>query len=322
MASALTLALPKFVALKGDNGRYLCLSPLNGLPYLRFVADEISDPTVTMEIFVADDGNVTIKQTSSGKFWRLADSNFILADAADSDSSNHNTLFRPFMVDSQSIALLSSANNLFCTRYSLDLPIKEALNANADFTNFWAGLRVEEPVKKREISDIVYDLDKSTIYDLETVVLATNSAINTSGGASTTVDVKLPYQDAKTTLWKTKLSLKLEAKATFETSTFPIIVDGGKVGFSSEERRKNELDKTIITTTLQEDVHSVVVPPKTKVVVSLIATKGKCDIPFTFTQSDTLYNEKSFTTEVKDNTYTVSSFYDFKFQTSYEPIDA
>ncbi|KAK8494969.1 hypothetical protein V6N12_034283, partial [Hibiscus sabdariffa] len=214
MASALTLVLPKYVALKGDNGRYLSLSPLNGRSYLRFVVAEISDPTVTMEIFVADDGNVSIKQTSSGKFWRLGDSNFILADA--SDSSNDNTLFRPFKVDSQSIALLSSANNLFCTRYSLDLPIKEALNANADFTNFWAGLRVEEPVMKREISSIVYDLDKSSIYDLETVVLATNSAINTSGGASTTVDVKLPYQDVKATIWKTKLSLKLEAKATFE----------------------------------------------------------------------------------------------------------
>ncbi|KAK8494971.1 hypothetical protein V6N11_055513 [Hibiscus sabdariffa] len=284
MASELRLALPRFVALKGDNDR--------------------------------------IKQTSSGKFWRLGDSNFILADAG--DSSNDNTLFHPFKVDSQSIALLSSANNLFCTRYSLDPPYLNALNANADFTNFWAGLRVEEPVMKREISNIVYHLEKSNIRDKKSVVLVTftYSATNTSRGASTTVDVKLPYQDVKTTIWKTKLSLELEAKATFETTTFPVIVDGGKVGFSGEARRKNELDETIITTTLLEDVHSVVVPPKTKVVVSLIATKGKCDIPFTFTQSDTLYNGKSFTTEVKDNTYTVCNLYDFKFQTTSEPVDA
>ncbi|GMJ04046.1 hypothetical protein HRI_004073800 [Hibiscus trionum] len=322
MASAMILNLPRFVALKGDNNRYLCLSPLQGRPYLRFVAEEISDPTATMEILVADDGNVSIKQSSSDKFWRLADTKFILADVDDTGNGNTNTLFRPFKVDSQSIALLSSANNLFCTRYSLDPPYPDSLNANADDTNFWAPLRVEEPVKTRVISNIVYDLDKSSIYDTNSVVLATNSAINTSGDASRTVAVKLPYEDVKTTIWKTKLSLKLEAKATFETSTFPVIVDGGKVGFSGQARRRNELDETMTTTTLLEDAHSVVVPPKTTAVVSLIATKGMCDIPFTFTQSDTLYNGETYTTEVQGNTYTISNFYDFKFQTKLEPADA
>ncbi|KAK8548811.1 hypothetical protein V6N13_054419 [Hibiscus sabdariffa] len=80
------------------------------------------------------------------------------------------------------------------------MPYLSALNANVDSTNFWAGLRVEEHVLKREISNIVYDLHKLNIYDTKTIVLATNSAINTSGGASTTVDVKLPYQDVKTTI--------------------------------------------------------------------------------------------------------------------------
>ncbi|KAK8663556.1 hypothetical protein V6N13_083370 [Hibiscus sabdariffa] len=192
--------------------------------------------------------------------------------------------------------------------------ITHALNANTDYTNFWADLRVEEHVLKREISNIVYDLHKSNIFDTKTVVLATNSAINTSGGASTTVEVKLPYQDVKTTIWKTKLSLELETKATF-------IVDGGKVGFSGEARRKTKLDETIITSTLLKDVHSVVVPPKTKVVLSLIATKGKCVIPFKFTQSETLYDGETYTTEVQGNTYTVCNLYDFKFQTTSEPVD-
>ncbi|KAK8485029.1 hypothetical protein V6N13_008881 [Hibiscus sabdariffa] len=319
---ATTLILPRFVALKGDNDRYLCLSPLEDQPYLRFVAEEISDPTVTMEIFVADDGNVSFKQTCSDKFWSLSDSNFILADADDTSNDDTNTLFRPFKVDSQSIALISSGNNLFCTRYSLISEFPNALNANVGFSNFWARLRVEEPVMERKISDIKYDLDKSSIYDIETVVLATNSATNPSEGSSTMIDVKLPYTDAKTTIWKTNLSLKLEAKATFDGSSFPVIVDGEKVEFFSEGPRQNELDESMTTTTLLEDVRRVVVPPNTKVVVNLIATKGKCDIPFSFAQSDTLYNEETFTVEVEGNTYTVCNFYDFKFQTTSEPIDA
>ncbi|MBA0855334.1 hypothetical protein Goshw_012139, partial [Gossypium schwendimanii] len=47
---------------------------------------------------------------------------------------------------------------------------------------------VVEPVTKREISTFKYDLDKSRVYDTETILLVENSAINRDQNQSTTVD--------------------------------------------------------------------------------------------------------------------------------------
>ncbi|KAE8702926.1 hypothetical protein F3Y22_tig00110478pilonHSYRG00045 [Hibiscus syriacus] len=146
------------------------------------------------------------------------------------------------------------------------------------------------------------------VYDNETVVLVEKSAINTDQNSSTTVDLRLSYEDVKSTVWKTKLSLKLEAKGSFDVDSMPTIGDGEKVEIIELEQRQNELDETKITTEIKEVVHRVVVPPMTKVVLSLIAAKGKGDVPFTFTQSDTLNVGDTYITEVEDDTYTVSNY--------------
>ncbi|KAE8712344.1 hypothetical protein F3Y22_tig00110258pilonHSYRG00201 [Hibiscus syriacus] len=320
MASELTLVLPRFVALKGDNGQYMCVVEFNRRPHLQFTASDISDPNVAMEILPANDGKIRIRHISSGKFWNLGNPDFILADADKTSDSDNNTLFRPFNVNTKSIAFLNLGNNKFCKRYTGSLT--SGFNAMTDITDFFARLKVEETVTKREISNIKYRLDKSRVYDNETVVLVEKSAINSDPNSSTTEDLTLSYEDVKSNIWKTNLSLKLEAKGTFDITSFPIIVDGGRVQSLNQGQRGNELDGTMITTTRKKVVHKVVVPPNTKVVLSLTTTKGKCDVPFTFTQRDTLINGNTYTTEVEDATYTVSNYYNLQFQTREEPIDA
>ncbi|XP_038991907.1 uncharacterized protein LOC120115209 [Hibiscus syriacus] len=237
MASELTLALPRFVALKGDNGQYMCVGEFKGRPHLQFTASDISDPNVAMEILAANDGNVRIRHISSGKFWNLGNPDFILADADKTSDSDNNTLFRPFKVNTKSIALVNLGNNRFCKRYTGSL--KSGFNAMIDITDFFARLKVEETVTKREISNIKYRLDKSRVYDNETVVLVENSAINRDPNSSTTVDLTLSYEDVKSNIWKTNLSLKLEAKGTFDITSFPIIVDGGRVQSLNQGQRGN-----------------------------------------------------------------------------------
>ncbi|XWS08005.1 hypothetical protein CRYUN_Cryun41cG0039900 [Craigia yunnanensis] len=311
------LILPKFVAFKGDNGQYLCLRQIEGHPYLQFATNDIGDSTVTMEIFATNDGNVRIKPTSSNKFWRRSP-NWIWADSSDTSSNNKDTLFRPFKVDNQTIGLLNLGNNYFCKRLTTEGKTS-CLNADVPSVTNEAQLRVEEPVLERQIYNIKYNLDNSRVYDETVLIVAKNSASNYSQ-QSNTLDVKLSYTDTKTNTWKNNFSLKLGAKATFDIG-FPLIFEG-KIELSGEIQSGIEWGETKTTTTIVEVVHKVVVPPMTKVTVNLIATNGKCDVPFTFTQRDTIYNGNTVISEVQGGTYTGSNYYNTDFQTKEEPLSS
>ncbi|PPD68942.1 hypothetical protein GOBAR_DD34181 [Gossypium barbadense] len=89
------LILPRFVAFKGYNNKYLCLRRVEwDLPYMQFSSDDIGDSTVALEIFPTDDGYVRIKPVCTDKFWRRSP-NWIWADSNDSSSKNTDTVFRP-----------------------------------------------------------------------------------------------------------------------------------------------------------------------------------------------------------------------------------
>ncbi|XP_074303195.1 uncharacterized protein LOC141637611 [Silene latifolia] len=72
--------LPKNVAFKGENGNYLGASINNGIPYLQFAYDDPNDPKVAHEAITASDGTVVVKSKFTGKFWRLGDEDWIVAD--------------------------------------------------------------------------------------------------------------------------------------------------------------------------------------------------------------------------------------------------
>ncbi|XVF37564.1 hypothetical protein REPUB_Repub20aG0020000 [Reevesia pubescens] len=111
---------------------------------------------------------------------------------------------------------------------------------------------------------------------------------------------------------------RLGAKTTFEASV-PLIADA-KVELFTEIQTGIEWGETKTSTTVLEVVHKVVVPKMTKVTAYLIATIGKCDVPFTFMQKDTLYNGTTVTTEVQGGTYIGSNYYNTDFQTKEEPL--
>ncbi|GMI64357.1 hypothetical protein HRI_000105000 [Hibiscus trionum] len=125
-----------------------------------------------------------------------------------------------------------------------------------------------------------------------------------------TLSVKLSYEEVKTTTWKSNLSLKLAMKAT-ASFRIPLILNG-KIEISSEVQSVTEWGKTTTTTTLVEVVHQVVVPAMTKVRVDLVATKGFCDVPFTYTRKDTLY-DGNIVTKTERSTYTGSNYYSNDF---------
>ncbi|XVF22315.1 hypothetical protein REPUB_Repub12eG0162400 [Reevesia pubescens] len=311
--------LPKYVALKGNNDQYLCLRWIEYHPYLQFATNDIGDSTVACEIFVMHDGNVRIKPICSEKFWRLSP-NWIWADSdngADTVNIPVDTLFRPVKVDNRTIAFINLANNKFCKSLTTEGKTN-CLNANVPSVTRDAQLKVEEPVMTREIHSVKYKLDYSRVYDERVLVAAKNSASNYTQ-QSTTLDVKLSYTDTKTSTWKTNFSLKLGAKATLDFN-LPLIFEG-KIELSGEIQSGVEWGETKTSTTIVEVVHKVVVPPMTKVTVDLIATNGKCDVPFSFVQRDTLYDGTIVTTEMGGGTYTGSNYYNTSFVTKEEKLE-
>ncbi|KAB2039620.1 hypothetical protein ES319_D02G023400v1 [Gossypium barbadense] len=103
--------------------------------------------------------------------------------------------------------------------------------------------------------------------------------------------------------------------STVACETFVADDGKGNIEMSGEFHSDVKWEETKESKTLVDVVHKIVVPAMTKVTVNLIATKGKCDVPFTFMQSDTLYDGTIVTTAVQGATYTGSNYYSIHFET-------
>ncbi|XP_052882322.1 uncharacterized protein LOC108475105 [Gossypium arboreum] len=307
--------LPRYVAFKGNNDMFLRLTQVEGHPYLEFSGADVGAGSVPMEVFYMKNGDIRIMPLSSDRFWRRSP-NWIWADSNDTEGTNKDTLFSAFKVDSKTIALLNLGNNNFCKRLTTEGKTN-CLNAAVPSITREAFLMVQEPVLSRQIYNLRYDIENARVYNEIVRVVANNSAINRTTQAST-LDVKLSYTETSTSTWLAYFTLGLETKATFQVGV-PLIGKAG-VEISSKYETGIEWGETKTTVTMMEVNHQVQVPPMTKVTVYLLMSHGVCDVPFVFTQRDTLYNGNVVTTDVIGNTYTGANYYNIQYDTKEEPL--
>ncbi|KAA8544871.1 hypothetical protein F0562_019734 [Nyssa sinensis] len=304
------LILPKHVAFKGDNGYYLSSRMIEGYPYLQFASNDIGDPTVGNEVFTTCDGSVRIKSNYFGKFWRRSP-NWIWADSDETSSNNSDTLFWPIKVDNRVIALRNLENNKFCKRLSTEGKT-DCLNAAISTISREARLEVEELVLSRTIYNVNYRLMDARIYNQSVLTMANGNAINRTQEPST-VEVKLQYTERRSKTWNASVSLKLGIKASIQTGV-PLIADG-KIEIQAEFKGEYQWGQTDESSTVVETAYTVTVPPMTMVKVSLLATKGSCDVPFSYSQRDTLINGQQIASTIDDGVYTGINCYNFQYET-------
>ncbi|KAM1778300.1 hypothetical protein ACFX1S_040022 [Malus domestica] len=301
------LVLPKHIAFKGDNGKYLSAQWIESYPYLQFSSDDIGDPTVGNEVFQTGDGSIRIKSDHHGKFWRRSP-NWIYADSElHNNENNMDMLFWPVKLDGKFLALRNLGNNLFCKRLTTEGKY-HCLNAAVPTITQEARLEVEEVVVSRSIYNVNYRVLDARIYNQSVVSMTAGDAFNRTEEQNT-VEVKLSYKNTRSSAWNTNVSLKLGIKTTFEAGV-PLI-GNGKIEVSAEFGTVHQWGETATSESVVETVHKVTVPPMTMVKVSLLATRGACDVPFSYTQRDTLTNGNQNIYNMDDGVYTGVNYYSF-----------
>ncbi|KAG8090131.1 hypothetical protein GUJ93_ZPchr0011g28906 [Zizania palustris] len=305
--------LPKYLAIKGDNDKYL-KAFLNGHNYLQFSEDDIGDSLVINTTFTNNDGTVRIKNNHFDKFWRRSP-NWIWADSSDTSNDNPDTLFRALKVG-DFFALRNLGNNYFCKRLTDD-GNTSCLNAGTKTITTEAKLRLEEAVISREIYNVDFDLSKYRIYGKKVLIMSTASAVNRTT-VSNAAKLVLKYTEIEKSTWDATVSWKLSVSASI-TAGIPVIAEG-KVEVNNEFSGEYKWGSTLEKTIKQEIDYDVTIPPKTRVTVSLIASQGSCDVPFSYKQQDVLFDGRIVTYDMDDGIYTGINCYDFKYETTEENI--
>ncbi|CAL1352859.1 unnamed protein product [Linum trigynum] len=309
------LVLPKHVAFKGDNGKYLQARWVEGHEYLQFSGEDSGHPSVGNEVFTNPDGSIRIKSNYFGKFWRRSP-NWIWGDNTDNSPDNPDTVFWPIKVKDNVVALRNCGNNWFCKRLTTEGKT-DCLNAGVSTISNDAKMGLEEQVISRSIYDVEYRIMDARIYD-QYVLVMTHGVASNGGSEPSTHTMHLSYEEKKSSTWDSNVSLKLGVTTKMETGV-PFIAEG-KIEVSMEMSGSYTWGETKESSTTVGNDHVVIVPPGTTVRVNQLATRGSCDIPYSYTQRDTLVDGRQVSRRMDDGVYTGVSCYNFKIEIKEEKM--
>ncbi|KAE9459992.1 hypothetical protein C3L33_08066, partial [Rhododendron williamsianum] len=309
------LILPQHIAFKGDNDLYLSARWIERHEYLQFASSDYGDPTVGNETFITNDGSVRIKNNHFGKFWRRSP-NWIWADSDDSTTNNSDTLFSPVKVGNNIVALRNLGNNNFCKRLTTEGKTS-CLNAGETTISTFARLVVEELVISREIYNVNFRLLDARIYNQNIITFASSSAENDKQ-VSDTKTLGFSHKDSRSSTWNGSVSLKLGVTTKIQTG-IPFVAQG-TVEVSTEFTGEYQWGETVTTENEVRTEYTTTVPPMSKVTISLPATQGSCDVPFSYTQRDTLMNGNVVINNLDDGVYSGINNFNFFYQTKQEEL--
>ncbi|KAF7059223.1 hypothetical protein CFC21_066155 [Triticum aestivum] len=306
------VVLPRYLAFKGDNGMYLCPQIIERHEYLQFSARGV-DQALVNRVHSNQDGTCRIWSNHFGRFWRRSP-NWIFCDSPDGATSGDgvdvDTLFRAVSFGSF-VALQSLGNNWYCNRLTTEGK-KSCLNAGAPTITAEARLRLEEAVASREIYDVVFDLSRPRVHGKTRVVgMAAASALNDAASGDT-AQLRLECRDTEKRTWGSSVTVNLGVGAKIHAGV-PRITAGGNVEVTDEFSGPYSWGSSMEKETTKDVAYQVTVPPKTRVTVSMVATRASCDVPFSYKQRDTLLDGHQVTHDMNDGLYSGQNCFDFEF---------
>ncbi|KAH6806478.1 hypothetical protein C2S51_031309 [Perilla frutescens var. frutescens] len=298
--------LPKLIAVKGDNGKYLKSVWLKGYPYLQFSSDDPNLKETAHEVHLQPDGHVCIKSVYFGKYWRRSP-NWIWGDA--SDEGDKETLFWPVRLTDGKVALRSVANNNFLRRLTTEGK-SDCLNAEASTAVTEARFEIKELVEDRKITNVRFRQDEARVFDERPASGTDTAIIVNKSNTEAQMEAKVSYSKSTTHTFSKSLSLSAGVTASIEAE-FPIVTASVAVTFTATETHTWDQSKTETKTI--EITGTVPVPANSQATVHCMATKGRCSVPFSYTQIDrSSIDGKEETTEHHDGIFEGLTSYNFQ----------
>ncbi|XP_051196510.1 uncharacterized protein [Lolium perenne] len=324
---------PKHVAFRGDNDKYLSIKPLSTLdniglrlssfggfseklPSPSFLEKKLGEGSflekppkelslIILQIVIYEwDGPYKVQ---CWVFWRRNSTDMILTPLVQQDDNDPDSLFEVVTRDGF-IALRNLGNNKFCR----SIGEENVLGASDDSISKWAKLKLEVPVKSREVSDVKFNLDEAKIYNKKIMNVVTVTRRNDTSG-----EIKVTFSFTKkvemVSTWVTSGSFNIGVKAKFTLGPLVLVITGGHVRTSAEATvslsrptSQNNTDEAMVT----EDYF---IPPKTTAAGTFHAMRASCDVPYSYKQTDVLTTGEEVTTIHNDGIYTVANNYNFHF---------
>ncbi|CAL1410176.1 unnamed protein product [Linum trigynum] len=310
------LVLPRHVVFKGDNGRFLRARVIERSNYLEFSGTSNSEATASNEVFENPDGSIRIRSNHYGMFWRRSPNFWIWGDSTDTTANNMDTVFWPERVGPNMVALRLPGTLRYCKRFT-DGGKTSCLNA-ADYTVTEFGrLEVGEWVRKRSISNVRFRLLDARIYDQVPRTLARTTVRNATAHTNTPV-IRFRYRNTISRHWQSTVSFSYGLSSTVSAG-IPLFTDAS-LTIQWELSSEYTWGQTIETSEEQEQEYPVTVGPYTEATITFQATQGFCDVPFSYTQRDELFDGRVVATEMHDGLYTGANLYEFHWENTEESI--
>ncbi|PQQ00694.1 uncharacterized protein Pyn_40088 [Prunus yedoensis var. nudiflora] len=235
------------------------------------------------EVFTSADGGLSF---SSGKLWRLTKGDWICLDA------DNSTSIKRFAVT-------------------------EKITSN----DSEAYQEVKELGVSKEIYNVNFRLKDAMIYTKKVVEIVIGEAVNRTEETQT-VELKLSYKKTRSGSLKSSV-FKLGVQRSIDGEV-PVIADNGKIEvdeFAESVERRKTGTATIFTCSVNEvAVYKVVLTAMAMVKVRLLATKASYDVPFSYTQRETLTGGQIITNDMDDGVYCGTNTFNFKLETTEEKL--
>ncbi|KAF4361022.1 hypothetical protein F8388_016831 [Cannabis sativa] len=282
--------------------------------YLQFVPNQdTGNKTIGNEVSSYGDGCVRIKNISTGMFWMVSEKNknWVTADYSEDADIKEYTVFWPIKLSKNTIALRDWKRYSFCQSYTSE-GITDCLNSSASTITDEVKLEVVENIISKSIYEIRYHKDEGKLYNLNVVQKGYASADNYED-KDNEVSLKFSYKKTTSSNFGSTHSLNLGGKATLKVDWIPFIVEN-KIEFSADYTYEYQWGETTSTETLIEATYTAKVPNMKRVKVTLVATEGMCEVPFSYTRRDIHYNGDAVVHKLDDGIYKGVSLFNFDFR--------
>ncbi|CAL1410182.1 unnamed protein product [Linum trigynum] len=231
-------------------------------------------------------------------------------------TSNIDTVFWPVRVNRNVVALRLPGNNRYCKRLTSDGKTS-CLNAAEVTISVFERLEVGEWVRKRSISNVQFRLLDARIYNQVPRTLARTIVTNNSSQTNTPV-IRFRYRNTISRHWQSTVSFSYGISSTVSAG-IPLFTDAS-LTVQWELSSEYTWGQTVETSEEQEQEYPVTVGPYTRATITFQATEGFCDVPFSYTQTDELFDDRIVTTRMHDGLYTGANLYEFHWENNEESL--